>query len=134
MIRMFCTVTATLMIALGNIASAEEIGPNAVIGGTVSGGREAAILGITFGVAAGTAIATHEDEPTPIAAVPSSMARSANRHVFPLQRRVAANCPLDPEQVPSFRARFERSLPGTSLSSHQDMCALSYPTAKVALY
>ena len=71
--RMLFTVTATLVFALGNIASADEIDTNAVIGGAVGGGlgaaagsyiggREGAIVGSAVGAAAGTAIATHENE------------------------------------------------------------------------
>ena len=71
--RILLNVTAMLALVLGNVASADEIDPNAVVGGAVGGGlgaavgsyiggREGAIVGSAVGAAAGTAIATHEDE------------------------------------------------------------------------
>lgn len=70
--RMLFNLTAMLAVALGGIASADEIDPNAVVGGAIGGGlgaavgsyiggREWAIVGSAVGAAAGTAIATHED-------------------------------------------------------------------------
>jgi len=71
--RMIFIVTTWLALATGGSASADDLDPDAVVGGAIGGGlgaaagsylggREGAIVGSAVGAAAGTAIATHEDD------------------------------------------------------------------------